>query len=84
MAFHRRGDRQMTEVLKAEDLDRDAVPRPGGPRRALRLELVEPHKEAVRRGATLFALPIHAADGARALGNGRCDLDGAGRCTPTT
>jgi hypothetical protein len=33
----------------------------------LRLDLVEPHKEAVRRGATLFALPIHAADGARAL-----------------
>jgi hypothetical protein len=29
----------------------------------LRLDLVEPHKEAVRRGATLFALPIHAADG---------------------
>jgi ubiquinone biosynthesis protein COQ9 len=28
---------------------------------------VEPHKEAVRRGATLFALPIHAADGARML-----------------
>jgi ubiquinone biosynthesis protein COQ9 len=32
-----------------------------------RLEIVEAHKEAVRRGVTLFALPMHAADGARAL-----------------
>jgi ubiquinone biosynthesis protein COQ9 len=29
--------------------------------------LVEHDKEAVRRGLTLFALPIHAADGAKAL-----------------
>jgi ubiquinone biosynthesis protein COQ9 len=67
MAFHRRGDRQMTEALSAEDLGalrfRDRIAHAV----KLRLDLVEPHKEAVRRGATLFALPIHAADGARAL-----------------
>ena len=33
----------------------------------LRLELVSGDREAVRRGATLFALPHHAADGARAI-----------------
>lgn len=32
-----------------------------------RLELVAVDREAVLRGASLFALPIHAADGARAL-----------------
>ncbi|MEL6584231.1 MAG: COQ9 family protein [Pseudomonadota bacterium] len=32
-----------------------------------RLELVEFDKEAVRRGATLFALPIYASDGARLI-----------------
>jgi ubiquinone biosynthesis protein COQ9 len=67
MAFHRRGDRQMAEALQAEDLGamrfRDRVAHAV----RLRLDLVEPHKEAVRRGATLFALPVHAADGARAL-----------------
>jgi ubiquinone biosynthesis protein COQ9 len=67
MAFHRRGDRQMADALKATDLDamrfRDRVSHAV----KLRLDLVEPHKEAVRRGVTLFALPMHAADGARAL-----------------
>lgn len=32
-----------------------------------RLEIAEPQREAVRRAAALFALPIHAADGARAI-----------------
>jgi ubiquinone biosynthesis protein COQ9 len=32
-----------------------------------RLELATHHKEAVRRGTTLFALPIYAADGAKAV-----------------
>jgi ubiquinone biosynthesis protein COQ9 len=61
------GDRQMADALKATDLDamrfRDRVSHAV----KLRLDLVEPHKEAVRRGVTLFALPMHAADGARAL-----------------
>ena len=32
-----------------------------------RLELVQTEREAVRRGVALFALPHHAADGARAI-----------------
>ncbi|GIT90847.1 hypothetical protein JANAI62_13020 [Jannaschia pagri] len=67
LAFHRRGDDRMMEHLQAEDLTemryRDRVARAI----RVRLEIAEEDKEAVRRGVTLFALPIHAADGTRAL-----------------
>lgn len=66
LAYHRRGDAALREALTAEDLSalryRDRIARAV----RLRLELVE-DKEAVRRGTTLFALPHHAADGARAI-----------------
>ena len=66
LAYHRRGDALMRERLAATDLAalryRDRITTAG----RLRLELVE-DKEAVRRGTTLFALPIHTADGARAI-----------------
>ncbi|MCU0901430.1 MAG: COQ9 family protein [Cypionkella sp.] len=66
LAYHRRGDAALREALAAEDLSalryRDRIARAV----RLRLELVE-DKEAVRRGTTLFALPHHAADGARAI-----------------
>lgn len=69
LAFHARGDDAMVAGLNAEALRdlrfRDKVAKAV----RLRLELAEPHREAVRRGATLFALPIHAADGARAIWN---------------
>ena len=67
LAFHRRGDAQMARRLLAEDLDelrfRDRVARAV----EVRLEVVAEHKEAVRRGTTLFALPMYAADGAKAI-----------------
>jgi ubiquinone biosynthesis protein COQ9 len=67
LAFHRRADREMADRLRTEDLSamrfRDRVAHAV----RLRLEIVEPHKEAVRRGVTLFALPLYAGDGARAL-----------------
>ena len=72
LAYHARGDARMLELLGASHLDgmrfRDKI--------ALavryRLEAVT-DKEAVRRGATLFALPQYAADGARAIWH-TCDL----------
>ncbi len=67
MAFHRSGDREMAERLRAEDLSGMRFRARVAHAVRLRLDLVEPHKESVRRGATLFALPMHAADGARAL-----------------
>ena len=66
LAFHRRGDAAMTDRLKAADLlsmrYRDRV----AAAIRCRLEAVA-EKEAVRRGTTLFALPNHAADGAKAI-----------------
>ncbi|KAA9005277.1 COQ9 family protein [Histidinibacterium aquaticum] len=64
--FHRRGDRQMAEALRAERLDdmrfRNKVAR------ALRVRLdVAGDREAVRRASALFALPVHAAEGARLI-----------------
>ena len=65
LAWHRRGDAEMTRRLAAEDLTalrfRDRVARAV----MLRLELAD--REAVRRGSTLFALPTYSADGAKAL-----------------
>jgi ubiquinone biosynthesis protein COQ9 len=67
LAFHRRADRQLGETLDRADLlsmgTRDRV--------AFcvrkRIELVAEHREAVRRGASLFALPQNAPEGMRAL-----------------
>ncbi|WP_371155232.1 COQ9 family protein [Jannaschia sp. 2305UL9-9] len=67
MAFHMRGDARMIERLNAQDLGemrfRDKVAHAV----RTRLEIAAEDREAVRRGTTLFALPIHAADGARAV-----------------
>jgi ubiquinone biosynthesis protein COQ9 len=66
LAYHDEGDRMMRERLEATDLSamrfRDRVAFAV----RVRLELVE-DRELVRRGTTLFALPQHAADGARAI-----------------
>lgn len=67
LAYHNERDAALAEDLAGADLlglrfrDRiaHAVMR--------RLELVADQREAVRRGAALFALPHHAADGARAI-----------------
>ena len=65
LAWHAAGDRAMLRALAAQDLRalrfRDRVARAVW----LRLELAD--REAVRRGMTLFSLPQHAAEGARAL-----------------
>lgn len=72
LAFHTRGDKAMLDRIKAEDLSglkfRDKI----AAAVRFRLQAVE-DKEAVRRGMTLFALPIHAAEGAKAVW-GTCDL----------
>jgi ubiquinone biosynthesis protein COQ9 len=71
LAYHARGDARMLDRLAATDLTsvrfRDRV--------ALavryRLEAAD-DKEVVRRGTTLFSLPLYAPDGARAIWN-TCD-----------
>lgn len=66
IAYHKRGDEMMKARLAATDLTqmrfRDRVSLAV----RFRLEAAE-DKEAVRRGATLFALPTHAAEGAKLI-----------------
>jgi ubiquinone biosynthesis protein COQ9 len=66
LAYHHAGDAEMVARLAATDLSqmrfRDRI----AAAVRFRLEAVE-DKEAVRRGTTLFALPQHAGDGARAI-----------------
>lgn len=65
LAYHARGDAEMVARLMAADLtslrfrDRIAL--------AVRTRLDLADRELVRRGTTLFSLPTHAADGARAI-----------------
>lgn len=66
LAYHQRGDDEMVRRLKQADMSgmrfRDKVALAV----RLRIEAIS-DKEAVRRGMTLFALPHHAADGAKAI-----------------
>ena len=65
LAFHHRGDRQMADTLAQRDLStlrfRDRITL------AVRLRLEGADREITRRGTALFALPQHAASGARAI-----------------
>ncbi len=64
VAFHRQGDAAMAERIARSDLSemrfRDKV----ATALQFRIEAMT-DKEAVRRASTLFALPVHAPDGAR-------------------
>ena len=65
LAYHARGDAEMTARLAAMDLSalrfRDRIAA------AVRARLELADRELVRRGTTLFSLPMHAADGAKAI-----------------
>ncbi len=65
LAYHRMGDAAMAQTLANTDLSalrfRQKVTH------AVRLRLEGADREVIRRGTALFALPQHAADGARAI-----------------
>ncbi|MCA8881700.1 MAG: COQ9 family protein [Rhodobacteraceae bacterium] len=66
LAFHEEGDAEMLRRIREADLGglrfRDRIAQ------AVRFRLeAAPDREMVRRGVTLFALPNHAPDGAKAL-----------------
>ncbi|MEM6371568.1 MAG: COQ9 family protein [Pseudomonadota bacterium] len=65
LAYHARGDAAMVARIKAGDLPERFSEKVAAAVR-FRIEVVT-DKEAVRRGTTLFALPMHAADGAKAI-----------------
>jgi ubiquinone biosynthesis protein COQ9 len=66
LAFHARGDAAMLEKIREADMGEMKFREKVAAAVRFRLEGIE-DKEAVRRGVTLFALPQHAADGAKAI-----------------
>lgn len=64
--YHANGDAQMLVRMKEADLASLKYSERVAAAVRFRLEAVE-DKEAVRRGTTLFALPMYAADGAKAI-----------------
>ncbi len=66
LANHARGDKAMLERLKTTDLTALKFREKVALAVRFRLEAAD-DKEAVRRGTTLFALPQHAGDGAKAI-----------------
>lgn len=69
LAFHYDRDAQLAEALATAEMGgmrfRDRIAHAI----MLRLELVAPHREEVRRAAALLSLPNHAPDAARAVWN---------------
>ncbi len=72
LAYHTRGDQVMLDRIKSTDMSELKFREKVAAAVRFRLEAVE-DKELVRRGMTLFSLPNHAADGAKAVW-GTCDL----------
>lgn len=66
LAFHARGDAEMVARLDTMNLAQLKIREKITLAVRTRLEVI-PDKELVRRGTTLFALPTHAADGAKAI-----------------
>ena len=71
VAFHKAGDAAMLERLSETDLSEMKFREKVTAAVRIRLEVIE-DKEAVRRGTTLFALPMYAAEGAKLIW-GTCD-----------
>lgn len=67
LAFHRMMDRRLAEEMATRDLASMRIRERVTFCVRRRLELVATEREAVRRGAALFALPTYAAEGARAM-----------------
>ncbi|MGB0412011.1 MAG: COQ9 family protein [Pikeienuella sp.] len=65
IAFHRAGDAAMVAALDAEDLSAMRFSERIEYAVRKRIEIAGLDREAVRRGVTLFALPINAAEGAK-------------------
>ncbi|QDL93666.1 COQ9 family protein [Paroceanicella profunda] len=67
LEFHHAGDRALAEALAQTDLSAMRFSERVAFAVRRRLEIAAPDKEAVRRGASFFALPQHASDGAKAV-----------------
>lgn len=65
--YSRMLDRRLAEALAGQDLDQLRVRERVAAGVATRLELMAPHREAVRRALTVLALPLNAPAGVRCL-----------------
>ena len=65
--YSRMLDRRMVEALSARDLDSLRVRERVAAGVTVRLALMAPHREAVRRGLTVMAMPLNAPIGLRCL-----------------
>jgi ubiquinone biosynthesis protein COQ9 len=65
VAFHRRGDMQMLERLDTADFAALGMTAKITAAIRTRLDIAEPHEEAIRRATAMFALPPYAPEGAR-------------------
>lgn len=66
VAYHRRGDRAMIERLEHADLSDLKFREKVATALRFRIEAMD-DREAVRRATALFALPLHAAEGAKLI-----------------
>jgi ubiquinone biosynthesis protein COQ9 len=67
IAFHNARDAELAQALSQADLAAMRYSERVAHAVMLRLELVAADREAVRRAAALFALPVYSAEGARAV-----------------
>ena len=67
LGFHRLADSRLKAVLEGADLSAMRIRERVTHCVRRRIELVAQEREAVRRGATLLALPVYAPEGARAM-----------------
>lgn len=67
LAFHRDVDRQLAEALDQANLDSMRISERVTFAVRKRIEILAREREAVRRGASLMALPLNAPEGARAI-----------------
>ncbi len=67
LAFHASGDADLAGQMAKMDMGGLRYREKIAVAIRLRLEIAAPHREAVRRGVTLFALPQNAAQGAKAI-----------------
>lgn len=65
-SFHHRGDEAMLERIKSENMTHLKFSEKVAAAVRYRIEVVS-DKEAVRRGTTLFALPMHVAEGGKLI-----------------
>ncbi|WP_340109240.1 COQ9 family protein [Pikeienuella sp. HZG-20] len=67
VAFHRAGDAELIRIANETDLTALRYSERVAKLVRTRIEIAGRHREAVRRAATLFSLPLNAAEGARLI-----------------